>query len=269
MLTSLVEGSPMLIPSVIEKIKTPLEFCNLYGFSQNDANWKTKWLPSDTEERFDRNSNLKRTRRLLEEGSWTKDSILYTFNNYGFRTYNNFDLNNPAPGNMFLGCSITEGVGLNIENVWAYKINKVLGGAFYNLAQSGTGIETQYRLFKAWAPILKPKRAFTIGTFEVRREFIKNIGTLKVNGYTENSLPFLKRYLSCENEVYIGHRRVLDAIKMVAVENSIELYVIDESFHQEALFQATTGPWARDLDHLGPKYHEYASSDLNGWIRIV
>lgn len=259
----------MIVPETIENAKSPEDFWKLYGLSYWPPNTVNKWMPSDTEEAFDKNMSNKKTRKLLIEGKWNKDSITYRFNNYGFRTDDDFDIENPSLGNMFLGCSFTDGIGLNIEDVWSYKLNQKLGGTFYNLGQGGTGLDTQYRLFKAWAPVLKPKRAFTLGAYEPRREFIKGDIALRINSWFEDSMLFFEKYLSCDNELIIHYKRTLDAIKLIAIENDIELYVLTEEINNKAKELAKADIWARDLIHYGPMYHDYIVDNFKSWQRLV
>ena len=261
----------MITPDTAEIYKTQNDFLKLFGFSHNEPNSIKKWLPCDTEDLFDEHMSKKKTRNLLTAGNWTKDSIEYRFNNYGFRSDDDFDIDDPKPGNMFLGCSFTDGVGLNIEDVWSYKLNQKFGGAFYNLGQGGTGLDTQYRLFKAWAPVLKPKRAFTLGSFEPRREFISENALLRITDYNDekHGAVFFRNYLIHEPEIIISYRRSWDAIKFIAIENNIELYVPTKDIESQACIEAKMNYLGRDLIHPGPAYHDYLVKNFDKWIRLV
>ena len=60
---------------------------------------------------------------------YLKNPIEYQFNNYGFRTPDDF--NNIDYGNVFLGCSHTIGIGHHLENTWSFKVNQTIGGKFW------------------------------------------------------------------------------------------------------------------------------------------
>lgn len=244
-------------------------FHKYFGFSIYKPNSRLHWLPTDTEYLFDKNMKNKSTRRSLESAGWTKDSIRYQFNNYGFRSDDDFDIENPLPGNIFLGDSFTDGVGLNIEDTWGYKLNQRFGGIFYNLGQGGTGIDAQYRLFKAWAPLVKPKKAFTIGSLEPRREFITPTTRYQVAFWDDENKNFFQKCLSHDSETIISYHRTLDAIKKIAQDHRIELYSLSAEIQSEAAIIGKQTHYARDLIHYGPAYHDYLVNNFDKWIQLV
>ena len=228
------------------------------------------------------NVNLKKNKDLLEKNNWIDAKITYSFNNYGFRTPDNFDIINLQDGNMFLGCSITEGIGLHLEDTWAYKINKKLNGdAFYNLAQGGTGIDTMYRLLKAWTPILKPKNVYILPIFKNRKEFInkKNqqydiVGPWLIDErFGKSPLDkikrfFYKNFLIAEEETEIFWERTWDAIKYVAKQYDVNLYTLNASKYNDARTEShNKESWARDCIHYGVVFHDMIS-DFDCWEKI-
>lgn len=235
------------------------------------------WHGHDDYKRYQKNYHKLETRKKLEEEHFTETNVIYRFNNYGFRTDVDFDVNNPATGSLFIGCSFTEGVGLNIEECWAYKIAQKRGEAHYNLGQGGTGLETQYRLLRAWGPVLKPVAVFTLGSFEPRRELHKHVwmdGEMAniaeiffPSSENANSLIY-KKYLSSASETEISSLRTFDAIKYLCKELNAELYTPDPDFHLEITF-ATKDSLARDLAHPGRLYHAHLAENLDKWVRIV
>lgn len=73
--------------------------------------------------------------------------IEYKFNSSGFRS-DDFNNKNNESKAVFLGCSITEGVGGKLDNIWANRVykrllkDKKISSGFYNLGMSGAGIQT-------------------------------------------------------------------------------------------------------------------------------
>lgn len=252
----------------IEKDTSTLN--SLYGKSEYPANHHTKWCPSDTEELFERNMRDSDSADKLLDLGWTRDSIIYRFNNHGFRTPHDWEIGEQAPGNMFLGCSVTMGIGLNIEDTWSYMIASQLGGKFYNLAQAGTGLETQYRMIKAWAPLLKPKRIFTIGAFEPRREFLDDNGNKFMFTPMTTDGADIAPFIFSEKETMISSIRVMDAIKQVAAECGAELwYPGIENLNLTWKRAPNHGKCARDLIHAGKGYHESIARTLENWKRLA
>ena len=129
------------------------------------------------------------SKKLLEENSkkftnnkslkyYKENPIEYNFNNYGFRTPNDF--NDVDEGNVFLGCSNTMGVGHLLENTWPYKVNKKIGGKFWNLSQGGSVIQTAFRLLYGFKDYLKVKNIFHLVLFHPRYEFIQEDRVIKL-----------------------------------------------------------------------------------------
>ena len=101
---------------------------------------------------------------------WTDRTLQYRYNNYGFRTDDDFNLKDE--GIVTLGCSFTEGVGLPIEYAWGYKLSKHLGLKFWNLGQGAMGLHTCFRLLLGLADHLKFKKVFLLSPPLYRKEFI-------------------------------------------------------------------------------------------------
>jgi len=254
------------------------EFFEKYSYSYNEPNSISYYNGFDNSELYKK--NLIKNKNLLEKNNWIDTQIIYSHNNYGFRTPDNFDIINPKDGNMFLGCSVTEGIGLHLEDTWAYKINKKLGGCFYNLSQSGTGIETIYRLLKTWYPIIKPKNVFIMALHKNRKEFINkkkfNYDVFgpwlfdKKNKTSDKKIKeiFYEYFLISEDETTIFWERNWDAIKSVAKEYNINLYKVNEEKCYDAKTESTNkDSWARDCAHYGTLFHNMIS-DFDNWEKI-
>lgn len=259
---------------VAKRLETDkIEFNTIYGKSDHLANQYLKWYPSDTHELFDRNMQDPILAAKLHDLGWTRDSIMYRFNNHGFRTDDDWEIGEQEPGDVFLGCSVTLGVGLNIEDTWAHRISSRLGnGRFYNLAQVGTGLETQYRMLRSWAPLLRPRRIFTIGAFEPRREFLGDKGDrfmfapMTVNVDNTGVAPFI----FSEKETTISAIRTMDSLKQVAAECNSELWYPGlENLIKSWKTAPKSGMCARDLIHAGKDYHRSLSMTLENWKRLV
>ena len=153
------------------------------------------WSGYDKEYRFDRNLekfskrpynnfsvlvNYENNRALKYYG---ENPIEYRYNNYGFRTPDDF--NDVDDGNVFIGCSHTAGVGHHLENTWSYKLNKDVGGKFWNLSQGGCGIQTDYRLLYGWKDTLKSKNIFHYTVPHPRFEFFNGNELLHLNTWSK------------------------------------------------------------------------------------
>ena len=86
-------------------------------------------------------------------------SATYTSNEQGFRDVDNFDPENDPPQRIvFLGDSMTFGVGVEDDEVFVEQIEKALGGntRCYNLAMSGFGVAQMLATLRAYAYDLQP-----------------------------------------------------------------------------------------------------------------
>lgn len=137
---------------------------------QNRANTSVRWLGSDSvlnyKEIVDKFPNL-----------YSRYDIEYKFNSHGFRC-DEFDIPSEIPI-VFLGCSITEGIGIRQNETWSYlllekikqKTNKYI--PYWNLSLGGTGIDTQARNLYFLTNILnkKTKFVFSLMPQPYRREY--------------------------------------------------------------------------------------------------
>ena len=243
------------------KLLTDIEFRNMYKqYTAYTPSTTTLWEDSDTEKNFKKNLRIPEFAEKLRAGGWTENNIQYRFNSSGFRSDDEFNIEDPAPGNIFLGCSITAGIGLNIEDTWGYKISKQQGGAFYNISQGGCGLETYYRFLKFWAPLLRPKKIFTIGAFAVRREFFKQDRLVMVGLWsTGKDKNLANNFFSSKREISIHELRTWDAIRMVAQDVGAEIYAPTIPTIEQAS-RIPNNNTARDLIHMGVEFHNYIAS---------
>ena len=138
------------------------------------------WCPSDSSGKFEKNCKKYRNNESLKY--YKENPIKYSYNNYGFRTPNDF--NDIDEGIVFLGDSNTFGIGHHLENTWSYKLNKELDGKFWNLSQGGSGIQAAYRLLGGFKDMLKIKNIYHLALHHPRFEFIYEGGVIKLSPFT-------------------------------------------------------------------------------------
>lgn len=238
------------------------------------AGWQSlDWCPMDTEERFDQNWADPKKRALLENYGWTKTSIKYNSNRQGFRM--DVDLNEvePESHDFYLGCSMTFGIGINVNDAWPYKMSKKLNRPGLNFGVGGGSIETQYRILRCWAPVLKPKRVYTLGTYLGRREFLEDNIPLNIGNSARNWKNFVedpRHELYWQSEIQISHVRAYDAIRAVCMDYGIELYSIRNDRRKEIFYSLSGYEEARDLVHPGPIWHsQIAQLPDDCWERLA
>lgn len=232
-------------------------------------NTRRSWHGSDQEAAYEENLKSASRCKLLDSNGFTRDNIEYRFNNLGFRSDDAFDLDSPAEGTMFLGCSFTEGVGLDIEDTWAYKLSQKLGGCFYNFSQGGTGIETAYRMLHTFADVLKIKRVYHLMLDTGQRREFYNYGKFESIGPWSYEESFVALNMTHPVELHMSIARSTDAMRGFVRDRGIELYWIDPAYEKQARTLARQKKsFARDIQHLGREYQDALIEDMSVWKTI-
>jgi hypothetical protein len=232
---------------------------SLYQTSPYDKNTKELWCPMDTKELFYENLNKQPENETLIY--FLKNPIVYEFNNFGFRTPDDF--NSVDEGNVFLGCSHTLGIGHHIEDVWSYKLNEKIGGKFWNLGVGGSGIITHFRLLLGFSKKLKIKNVFHYAPINHRYEFIFNDNEfLSLNSHENiNNELFGMSYSQCfmtEKQSEFTHITYVNAIGNLCKEIGCNYYLIDTYKNKVKNDKSV----ARDLIHYGKLWHEELSVEF-------
>ena len=169
---------------------------------------ETYWLGTDSNQRY--LDNLKNNYEKLRSNYWIDRTIKYTFNSHGFRC----DEFTSDDSIMFLGCSHTLGVGLPIEDTWAYQVAKNLNLKNVNLGQGGSSSDTAYRLASYYIEQLKPKIVVIRPPDPARFEMFDcyNKPTLHSPQYQESVTDY-KDWFSCEHNHILNEEKNLLAIE--------------------------------------------------------
>ncbi len=102
-------------------------------------------------------------------------AITYTHNENGFRC-ESFSKESQLPI-LFLGCSFTEGIGINLQDVWSYRLlekikqQKNIDIPYWSLATAGSSIDLQALYLHTFIDQLKPKYIFFLLPPLSRRQF--------------------------------------------------------------------------------------------------
>ena len=212
----------------------------------------------DSEEVFNRNMNDPERRRLLELNNWTKDNITYTVNSHGFRS-EEFREN----GILFLGCSLTHGLGLALEDTWVYKVASILNLPINNLGMNAYGGDGCYRLAREYIPKLKPSMVFYLSPsknrFEIKMadahqpisvELLHPAVTPKLKQLgVEKYIPFITDWFMEEENSQLNYEKNLIAIQSLC--RDIPFYHLST---EDTLLPKDDTDLARDLQHPGRRW---------------
>lgn len=135
----------------------------------------SNFLSTDSAKEYSSN-----VRKLGKEWEWYGVDIDYNFNSMGYRSKNPEDLDDNYL--LAFGCSYTEGIGLNEEDIYISKLSKHFNLDLLNLSHGGQGID--YCFYNTINYInkmkKKPKLVVYQWPFETRKSFL----------YAEKISPF-------------------------------------------------------------------------------
>lgn len=228
------------------------------------ANQTLLWLPQDSEERYEH--HLKTKYHELESQGWIGRTIEYKFNSEGFRADEFID---NQPSIITLGCSLTVGIGLPLEETWAYQVAQALNLHMYNLGIGGRSSDVAFRLALHYVPKLKPQVVVFVppdpGRFEVivprdNHTICENYGPWTPNVSHTESVDFYKKWILSDDNSYLNRAKNIMAIKHLCHTHNIKC--VTASRHH--LISNPGNNYARDLSHPGAKINqEFASIVLD------
>lgn len=224
--------------SYFDKYK-PFNFKSIYSDLSNQS---INWLSTDTEENYNANLSVKYKKENIIKNNLSNTSFNYSFNSYGFRC-NEFVLNNSI---MFLGCSITLGVGLPFDLTWPAIVSKSLGLECANLGQAGGTPDTAFRMCLGYIDIVKPKILVYLNPPPMRFELVNKKQSHFLGPWSYGDQSKMYRQWSVDyNNHYFNVQKNLLAIKMLCTDRNIQFIPISSDIHYQPI------DYARDFLHPG------------------
>jgi hypothetical protein len=235
-----------------------------YSINLGHTGKTVKWSQSDSEDRFDANMADPAKRALLEEYGWTRDSISYTFNKDGFRseefTYE------PNDSVLFLGCSLTAGIGVDLESSWTHKVASSLGLRHYNLGIGAGSSDTCFRLAHHWIPLLRPKYVMMLTPKVGRMEIVLDNHILNImpnasylpDSVTAKINEFYHGWLSHPANAEMNQLKNVMGVQTIC--NSIGVPLIEMPMENVSGDLTINRIEGRDLMHPGREWNEVVAS---------
>ena len=111
---------------------------------QEYAGQTLNYVPGDDQKTYEKN-----LQEMPIDWYYRNCIISYEYNNLGHRCKNitDIDLHNYI---LFVGCSHTEGIGLELEKTYPYLIAKFLNIDYYNLGISSSGLDVFFYNLSSW-----------------------------------------------------------------------------------------------------------------------
>lgn len=221
--------------------------------------------------------------RILQERSKIYD---YRFNNDGFRC-DDFDIHTEFPI-VFLGCSMTCGVALELEKTWPFiLVNKIKAHLnkkipLWNLATAGSSVDKQALLLEKYISLLRPKLIFFLIPSMYRRflavnnEFVDYLPMHRVNQWrpteeTRKVGKFDSAFTQEDFAIFETYKNLLLINRLALSEGSTVYWdswseepdkkILTIGCEQFSTFQFlniryVSGPSARDGSHPGIETNE-------------
>lgn len=228
--------------------------------SYRKPNETSLWHFADTEELF--KENLKKYPDSVHLQNYLKNPITYSYNNYGFRTPDDFNLD--GEGNVYLGCSSTFGIGHHLEDTWPYKLSQSIGGKNYNIAEPGIGIMTQYRYLNYFKDKIKFKNVFHYLPTQSWARYEKIVDDKFTGVPVSGKISYdLVEFLYNDKMIHLVNYIFIDAIRYMLNEMNVNYYLVTktgslgELGHPDPYHKKYTP--ARDLIH----YYVEEQSDVS------
>ena len=220
-------------------------YCSAYP---QYASQTLDWLPSDSQQLY--NMHIKKDNaksRKLKKLRFDSQNVKYKFNDYGFRC-DNFKNNNNI---VFLGCSLTLGIGINLENTFSQTIADTLNLNNCNLALAGGSNDAMFRIAYHWLPQLKPDIVVCYAPTKERSEcFINNHHETLMASHPNNNRWYMN-YLKEDNNFKINYQKNKLAIEHLCSQINTTLLFL----HVEDWEFDYRKDLARDLMHPGVESH--------------
>jgi hypothetical protein len=214
------------------------------------------WLPNDTKQLYEihtRKTSNSHTINKLNRLGFNSQNVKYKFNNFGFRCNEFLEKDNI----VFLGCSLTLGIGINLEDTFSQILSSSLSLNNCNLALAGGSNDALFRIAYHWLPQLKPKVVVCYAPIKARSE-------ITIDGRHESLLPALSNskwyldYLKEEKNYIFNYHKNRLAIENLCKQINTKLLFL----HIEDWEFDYTKDLARDLLHPGVKSHRLIATEM-------
>jgi len=236
----------------------------LYSAYPRFAGQNNPWLDTDSAEVFSKNNKHGRqSRNFLQELNWDKRNPTYKFNRDGFRAP---EFNKDEPNIVFLGCSFTTGIGLNLSDTFSHHVSQSLGLQNYNLGRGGGSNKTAFRIGQHWIPKLKPKIVVLMSPDISRTELIIGDNPSNLGVHTREEQPALWGYLKSRmtNEENFKLECLANTLALEKISNDVGARFLQLDVHHDLIIpeEVDIPDLARDLQHPGRVTHKLTAEHI-------
>jgi hypothetical protein len=237
------------------------------------AGVECQWMPGDTEERWE-------TIATSELTNYRPDSFNYKFNEFGYRCEGFRPIEQPKLRVLYIGCSLTVGIGLPATETWAYKLQKKINAAYnlespyWNLAHGGKSFDYAVRSLYLAIPLLKPDIVFLLLPPQLRFEWLADKMLHDIGSWHMPNDSLLDVYTDRQHAYQFSKN--MRFLELLAEKHNFEFFwspweplenndLSSKAQARRWKFEAWklrewfAPPRARDGMHPGPAYHDILS----------
>lgn len=233
-------------------------------YNQEFAGTVQPWSGTDSQQRFQQNSADSQLRLQMMNLGWTGENavpVSYRYNSEGFRD-EEFDR---TPAGIALGCSHTQGIGVDEQSTWPVQLSQLLGKKVWNLGIGGAALDTCFRVLEYWIQRLDVEFVVCcvpgVARYEVFRQGWQNV-LPAMPVYPEWLEQYQKNWITFEENGELNQRKNLLAMQQIC------------DLHHVPFFYDVTGHnlwpdagWARDLMHCGRRGHAWFAEKMHEQIK--
>ena len=184
------------------------------------------WYPTDDKETFEKQSD--HFKKYWNE----QKKIEYSLNSYGHREVE-IPLKEDRESVMCLGCSNTFGIGHHVDDIWPSIVSNNIGLKRINFAVAGSSLDTAFRLYLSWQPVIKSKVTcvFVPPSFRYELGSYAHTGTWTAEKYLKEnkieSAEFYTSYLADKTYHDLNRTKNILAMRKIANETDSKLHVVE------------------------------------------
>jgi lysophospholipase L1-like esterase len=216
-------------------------------------------------------------------GSDTSGLCTYTYNDLGFRgdssTKEGFRI-------MSLGCSLTEGIGVNDNETWPAQLcSHIPNSVNLNFGVSGRSNDFISRCLLSYFDLIKPDLVLIMYTYPTRKEYYTNLGGVEPFipgqswGYLRESpighkVQVMKTMLQNDNEDFINwyknHLLITNFLETKKIPFVWNDSILETSYTDTNKFYFNYQPyldWGLDGSHPGPEQHKKYAKHLYEYVK--
>lgn len=239
----------------------------IYNNWQDYSNKTVEWFSTDTQDNY--KTNLQSNHKQLEQFNWIDNKFTYKFNSQGFRC-DEFKQDSI----IFLGCSITQGIGMPLGDIFPTIVSNQLNLHCVNLGIERSSANTAFRLASHFLKDLRPKlviatllypHRYELLTSEKAIHFIPNHKFQNKDTYSGVYYSdFYDSWIIQRENMFLNYSKNILAINQLCDQYNIKFIDFTSLIDKNQMIPMIHDPssLARDLVHPGLEIHRKISEIL-------